>query len=758
MERTPPAKPDSDRFDRELAIVRRSFGDLLALHLFRLSTRPAASGQAQWSLAEFAERLSGSFGAGTITPQTVEEWLNGASLPDDQTTFPAILQLLFGEDPALSDYRASLADFFEQAKLFERSVRATQDTVRIGHNPSARTAIISKLGTVIATGNPFLRLSPDDTWDIARLDQDLQTLKAAKLPPDSVIYAETETGFAIVQGQATDAAVAAQPATAQRHRNVIAKIEDLIDACGTRLDNQRSWRRLPQIAKRALEAANRPTIELPDALVDLYDHTVSLGSYVSQDDAIGADKNASDAPLDHDIRRALVDFISSASPWLRSFPSVLAADDARREFLTRPELFEPIRSTLPAAREFLEIAGKEGVLSPEDAARATLPIETAGRGGVLGEKAGYRGHGNALGLLTRAATVSIVSLIGFYSGAIASDFATKSVRVQRAGSFLARAEGQALQLAASAPDDLRIALENVLKINRLRQEGDPPPQTPAIMPADSSKSFRPPLEPLARWREPIPGLPEEAWPDMVTLPAGEFVMGAPANEAGSLEEERPQRRVTVPRPFAIGSTAVTFNMWDAALANGFVPTPISQLADDLGIGREFHPVVQVNWRAAKEFCAWLNRRLGLAPSTWRLPSEAEWEYACRAGTTTPYNVGSTISATQANFDPASLNNIGTHRRIFWRGRSVPVGSLPPNQWGLYEMHGNVAEWVEDGYDSYPDQETDSRPLSVTGTLAGVLRGGTFLFDDSLIRSASRYASPRAEKSADFGFRLARTLT
>ncbi|MFN7307114.1 MAG: hypothetical protein ACK5TQ_11115 [Acetobacteraceae bacterium] len=363
-------------------------------------------------------------------------------------------------------------------------------SVRVDQGAIAGTAITSVSGSTVTT-NHDPQLNPDYTWDIARLDRDLQTLKAAKSPPDSVIYAETETGFAIVQGQGTDEEVAAQPATAQRHRNVIAKIEDLIDACGTRLDNQRSWRRLPKIAKRALEAADRPTIELPDALVDLYDHTVSLGSYVSQDDAISADKNASDAPLDHDIRRALVDFISSASPWLRSFPSVLAADDARREFLTRPELFEPIRRTLPAAREFLEIAGREGVLSPEDAARATLPIETAERGGVLGEKAGYRGHGNALGLLTRTA---LVSLISFYSGAIASDFATKSLLVQRAGSFLARAEEHALQLAASAPDDLRIALENVLKVNRLRQEANPPPQTPAIMPADGSKPFRPPLE------------------------------------------------------------------------------------------------------------------------------------------------------------------------------------------------------------------------------------------------------------------------
>ena len=751
MEKTPPAKPDSDRFDRELAIVRRSFGDLLAHFLFHRGFRPSASGQAPWTMAEFAERLSGSLGAGTISPQTVEDWLNGASLPDEQTTFPAILQLLFAEDPALSNYRASLADFFEQAKLFERRVRATQDTVRIERRPSAGTAITSLLGTTVSSDQASV-LNPFYASFVARLDRDLQTLKAANSPPDSVIYAETETGFAIVQGQATDAAVAAQAATAQRHRNVIAKIEDLIDACGTRLDNQRSWRRLPQIAKRALEAANRPTIELPDALVDLYDHTVSLGSYVSQDDAIGADKNASDAPLDHDIRRALVDFISSASPWLRSFPSALAADDARRDFLIRPELFEPIRRTLPAAREFLEIAGQEGVLSPEDAARATLPLETAERGGVLGEKAGYRGYGNALGLLTRTA---VVWLIGFYSGAISSDFATKSVLVQRAGTFLARAEEQAVQLSASAPDDLRIALENVLKENRLRQEGGAPPQTPAIMPADGSRPFRPPLEPLARWREPIPGLPEEAWPDMITLPAGEFVMGVPEEEEYRNENARPQRRVTVLHPFAMGRTAVTFAMWDAAVAAGFAPPTVAEHPDDHKWGRGTRPVININWEDAHSYCAWLNESLRLARGTWRLPSEAEWEYACRAGTTTPFSFGASISPQQVNYNgPYYADSNGRGVSL---ARTVPVGTLPPNAWGLHEMHGNVWEWVEDAYGRYPAEPTDSRPVKQADESECVLRGGSWLMGPDYTRSYGRLSEIASHRSPYVGFRLARTL-
>lgn len=742
-----PGTPSSS--DLRPASARRSFGDLLAHHLFVLGTRPEISGPNIWTKWEFANRLSELSAGVTISLQTVEDWLNGASLPDEQTTFPVILQLLFDKDPDLSEDRAILTAVFEEAKRAERGVLPPQNSVGLGHNPSARTAIISKLGTVIATGNPFLRLRPDDTWDIARLDQDLQTLKAAKSPPGSVIYAETETGFAIVQGQATDAEVAAQPATAQRHRNVIAKIEDLIDACGTRLDNQRSWRRLPEIAKRALEAANRPTIELPDALVDLYDHTVSLGSYVSQDDAIGADKNASDEPLDHDIRRALVDFISSASPWLRSFPSVQATDDALHEFLTRRELFEPIRRTQRAAREFLEKAGQEGVLSPDDAVRAALPLETAERGGFLGEKAGYRGHGNALGLLTRAA---VVWLIGFYSGAISSDFATKSLLVQRAGSFLARAEEQALELAASAPDDLRIALENVLKENRLRHEGDPPPQTPAIMPNSGSNPFRPPLEPLARWREPIPGLPEEAWPDMITLPAGEFLMGAPKGEEGSANIERPQRDVTIRRPFALGRTTVTFAMWDAAMAAGFVPPSGTKPPPDQGWGRDDRPVINVSWHDAQVYCRWLNQRLGLRPGTYRLPSEAEWEYACRAGTTTPFSFGDMISPEQANFDGTSAG-----RGVPGRGRTVPVGSLPANPWGLHEMHGNVWEWVEDAYGPYPADPTDASPLPQADETERVLRGGSYFLGTLGLRSATRFTDAAEAVFFIYGFRVARTL-
>ncbi|MCA3364397.1 MAG: formylglycine-generating enzyme family protein [Roseomonas sp.] len=254
--------------------------------------------------------------------------------------------------------------------------------------------------------------------------------------------------------------------------------------------------------------------------------------------------------------------------------------------------------------------------------------------------------------------------------------------------------------------------------------------------------LRPPLEPLTRWREPVPGLPEEAWPDMITLPAGEFLMGAPEGEEGSKDRERPQRSVTVPRPFALGRTAVTFAMWDAAMAAGFVPWSGKPPGDE-GWGRDDRPVIYVSWYDAQYYCRWLNQRLGLPPGTYRLPSEFEWEYACRAGTTKPFSFGETISIKQANFDARAT--YGKGRKGEYRERTVPVGSLPANPWGLYEMHGNVWEWVEN--DAYFTSNSEHR----------VLRGGSwqdFLVD---LRSAHRYWDASGGTLNAIGFRVARTL-
>ncbi|MCA3417959.1 MAG: formylglycine-generating enzyme family protein [Roseomonas sp.] len=244
---------------------------------------------------------------------------------------------------------------------------------------------------------------------------------------------------------------------------------------------------------------------------------------------------------------------------------------------------------------------------------------------------------------------------------------------------------------------------------------------------------------------------------MITLPAGEFLMGAPKGQvSGGYFMERP-RRVTVPLPFAMGRTAVTFAMWDAALEAGlsrfFADYPLA----DEGWGRDDRPLINVSWNYAQAYCTWLNQRLGLAPGTYRLPSEAEWEYACRAGTTTPFSFGKTISTEQANYD-GSLT-YGKGRKGEYRERTVPVGSLPANPWGLHEMHGNVWEWVEDTYGPYPGQATDASPLVEAEPHEDerVLRGGSWLSEPRDLNSGGRYSHHKWVRDSTYGFRVARTL-
>jgi formylglycine-generating enzyme required for sulfatase activity len=270
-----------------------------------------------------------------------------------------------------------------------------------------------------------------------------------------------------------------------------------------------------------------------------------------------------------------------------------------------------------------------------------------------------------------------------------------------------------------------------------------------------SSRFHPLLEPLARWREPIPGLPEEAWPDMITLPAGEFVMGAPEGKEGSKDDERPQRDVTVPRPFALGRTAVTFAMWDAAMAAGFVPHSGTEPPKDEGWGRDDRPVINVSWHDARAYCDWLNYRLRLGPGIYRLPSEAEWEYACRAGTTTPFSFGETVSTEQANFDGRGI--YGRGQKGEYRGRTVPVGSLSANPWGLCEMHGNVRDWVEDCYGPYPERPTDASFVAYFPDYLCVARGGSWINHPLNLRSADRFRNQPVSRVNNIGFRVARTL-
>lgn len=236
-------------------------------------------------------------------------------------------------------------------------------------------------------------------------------------------------------------------------------------------------------------------------------------------------------------------------------------------------------------------------------------------------------------------------------------------------------------------------------------------------------------------------------PEMVVIPGGTFLMGSPKNEPERYDDEGPQHEVRVPR-FALGICAVTFAEYDH-----FREATGREKPEDQGWGRASRPVTNVSWEEANSYCEWLSRETGCA---YRLPSEAEWEYACRAGTTTPFWWGGTITPAQANYDGTVAYNDGETGE--YRGQTVPVRSFDPNPFGLYQIHGNVDEWVHDDWHrNYEGAPTDGSAW-LGGDRAKVLRGGSWGFIPKYLRSAFRYWDNSVNRSNGIGFRVSRTLT
>ena len=245
-----------------------------------------------------------------------------------------------------------------------------------------------------------------------------------------------------------------------------------------------------------------------------------------------------------------------------------------------------------------------------------------------------------------------------------------------------------------------------------------------------------------------------ACPEMVALPAGEFMMGSPESEKGRNKDEGPQRKVTIARPFAVGKFEVTFAQWDACVAEG----GCTHKPGDESWGRGRRPVINVSWDDAKQFVAWLAKRTG---KPYRLLTEAEWEYAARAVTKAsdphaPFSTGATINYKQANYDANFTYNKGPQG--LYRQKTLDVGSLPRNAFGLHDMHGNVWEWVEDCYrDSYRGAPTDGSAVTSGDCSLRILRGGSWNYYPQLLRSAYRYATAGGIRVENVGFRVARAL-
>jgi transcriptional regulator with XRE-family HTH domain len=381
------------------------FAARLSAHLdagTRPGLKPGAVG-GKWTAPAFG-RATG------VSERTVRNWRNANTLPEPET-LPFLLDALFGTEPGLAAQRRAL----------------------------------------------------EDAWDAAQWRKASETLAAATPEPDAVQFIERDGRLVLAPAPASDHAAAQLPAVLQRHPLLLEKLDDLLEAIGNRLDNQPAWRPLPRMAQRLRVALDHPVADLPDRLAEIYDRTIALASFVELDDALAGDAAATDSPLDPSFRRPLTDFLATAAPWLRSFPSVLAADSARDDMLKRPELFATIRPRLADARALIQAAAETGVLSAEDAARVEEPLLTAERAGFQAEKAGYRGLANARSLLTASARVVAFTSTTVFLGAVGSDVATKSALVPLVGDMWRRVEAPALRLASDLPGDLAAASRYVIR-------------------------------------------------------------------------------------------------------------------------------------------------------------------------------------------------------------------------------------------------------------------------------------------------------
>jgi formylglycine-generating enzyme required for sulfatase activity len=259
-------------------------------------------------------------------------------------------------------------------------------------------------------------------------------------------------------------------------------------------------------------------------------------------------------------------------------------------------------------------------------------------------------------------------------------------------------------------------------------------------------------------------------PEMVVLPPGTFMMGSPANEPERRENER-HHSVAIARAFAMGKTEVTWDQWEAcvrdtwcdgvavehALKTNEDGTPNKAFVD---WGRGTRPAVGMSWFDAQTFVGWLNWKTG-EDDAYRLPSDAEWEYAARAGSTTAYPWGAKLDHNFGNFGKESPGLGGkAEGRDVWVDQSAPVASFPANAFGLHDMNGNLFEWVEDCYEADRKNAPADGSANKQGNCANrVFRDGTFMSNPYMHRSARRGAPyPATRRGRNYlGFRVAKTL-
>jgi formylglycine-generating enzyme required for sulfatase activity len=254
-------------------------------------------------------------------------------------------------------------------------------------------------------------------------------------------------------------------------------------------------------------------------------------------------------------------------------------------------------------------------------------------------------------------------------------------------------------------------------------------------------------------------------PELVLIPSGRFQMGsteadrkkalAAGVQQAWIERETPQHWVGIEQPLALGRFPVTVGQWRQFVhATGWQRHGEVNWAQPGFRQTEDHPVVGVTWYDAQQYVKWLSEQTG---QTYRLPSEAEWEYACRAGTKTAFSFGDEIDTSLANYDGNYSYN-GSPKGEYRQGTSR-LGVFPPNQWGLYDMHGNVWEWVQDVvHDNYEGAPSTGAAWEEGGDQGRrILRGGSWLYNPRYVRAALRNGFSAVLSNDIVGFRVARNI-
>ena len=482
-------------------------------------------------------------------------------------------------------------------------------------------------------------------------------------------------------------------------------------------ENRPTWEYLHNDVLELAEALGGAPGTAAQRLGILYPRFLSVVAYLEVDLRARRGKGGDDGYLNEAARKSLADIYDIGAMWLRGYPTVKGWDDQLAHFSAR------VDDLLAWAAAFMTNAQLRGIIPPVDAKELTAIVRTASaRTGPVAEKAERYAIGEAKNLLAEMGRVSISD------PPIATPILLAGIDAQFSDPGARSAE-----LAQAMPADLRPALESLIEDARdsgARLQG---PDVPDDVEAQISTRG------VAKFAADRPRL--------VSLPTGSFLIGSPAGEDGSYPDERPQTRITIAYTFALGATTVTFDDWDTALAAGAeLHTP-----KDYGFGRGSRPVIDVSWEDAQAYIRWLNQITGLTgrPDRYRLPSEAEWEYACRADANPPtqYSFGNKITPDLANYE--QKHGRGT----------MPVASFPPNEWQLHDMHGNVWEWCEDAWsDSYKGISRTGAPRAGKKSSSRVLRGGSWNNGARGARSAYRNRGASDSRLNDVGFRLARTLS